>query len=245
MCAGEVLLRFQTSLARGLSTSAHARACAQNDPNELPATLPTPSPGLTVSAAIVRAIRPAALAVGLFAGARLCKVRGDPVALRTLGAAGALLGVGCVLGRFQETLRCLREHVVSSRLVACQQMVLTTRSAKEVLVPSSSLVPGDIVHLQAGFVPADCRVLASSGLCIDDSFLAPRGSRRRAVTEVAADEQTSVLEAGCMAFATASVISGTGRAVVTRTGNTTAVCSLLSRLSSFSPVDVLLLPWSL
>jgi len=46
LCAGEVLLRFQTSLARGLSTSAHARACAQNDPNELPASLPTPSPGL-------------------------------------------------------------------------------------------------------------------------------------------------------------------------------------------------------
>ena len=175
----------------------------------------------------------------------MCKARGDSVALRALGLSGALLGVGFVLGRFQATLYRLREHVVRSRLIACQHMTLTTRSAEEILVPSSSLVPGDVVHLQEGFVPADCRVLESSGLCIDDSFLAPRGSRGHAVTELAADEQTAVLDAGCMAFATAFVTSGTGRAVVTRTGEMTAVYRLLSRLCSFSPVDVLLLPWSL
>lgn len=261
MCPGEVLLRFQTSLSRGLSASAHARACAQNDRNELPASLPTLSPALVFTAAILRAIRPAALAAGLFAGTQLGKVRENPAVLRELCLSGALLSLGFVLDRFQEAFDGLREHVAESSLE--QIRVWTTRSAKNILVRSSDLVPGDIVHLQKGLVPADCRVLESLSLCIDNSFLPPRGPKAHslvrilgvlpfndfihghAVTEVADDENSSVLDAQCMAFATGFVTSGTGTAVVTRTGKSAAVCRLLSRLSSFSPLDVLLLSWSL
>jgi magnesium-transporting ATPase (P-type) len=256
------LLRFQTSLSRGLSAIAHARACAQNDRNELPASLPTLSPALVFTAAIMRAARPVALAAGLFAGTQLGKCA--KTKLGALFLTGALLGLGSFLDRFQEAFDGLREHVAASSLK--QTRVWTTRSAKKILVHSSDLVPGDIVHLEEGLVPADCRVLESLSLCIDNSFLPRRGPkvhslvpallrvlpsndcscrRGHAVTEVADDENSSVLDAQCMAFATGFVTSGTGTAVVTRTGKSAAVCRLLSRLSSFSPLDVLLLPWSL
>jgi magnesium-transporting ATPase (P-type) len=212
----------------------------------------------------MRAIRPVALAAGLLAGTHLGKVRENPAVLRAMCLSGALLGLGSFLDRFQEAFDGLREHVATSSLE--QTRVWTTRSAKKILVRSSDLVPGDIVHLQEGLVPADCRVLESLSLCIDNSFLPPRGPkvhslvpallrvlpsnacsyrRGHAVTEAADDENSSVLDAQCMAFATSFVTSGTGTAVVTRTGKSAAVCRLLSRLSSFSPLDVLLLSWSL
>lgn len=53
-----------------------------------------------------------------------------------------------------------------------EQDVVTIRNGKEFIVPSSDLVPGDIIVIEAGDkIPADCRILQLNNLKIDEAPL--------------------------------------------------------------------------
>lgn len=278
LCPGEVTVRFHTCIVNGLA-GASLPGCA--DPSDIPASLPSPRLTLLSAAAILRAVRPASLATCAVAGTQLRRVRGSPAIFGVLGFSVALLGASYVLDRFVLSVRRLREHVHFARHANGKQevMVKTTRNGKQRFLPGRSLVPGDVVHLNEGdYVAADCRVIESRGLRIDDSFFPHRGIvasaedsadelprinrmkatnpvlgldchrqvqsiRGQAVTATAEDEESSVLNARCVAFATSTVTAGTAIAVVTRTGEDTAVCLLLSRLCSFSLLEVLFSTW--
>ena len=83
--------------------------------------------------------------------------------------------VNAVLGVVQESK-------AEKAIAALQEMTPATsrvlRGGAECTVPSRSLVPGDVVLLSAGDrIPADCRVLESIGLRVEESALPASPSR--------------------------------------------------------------------
>jgi len=107
---------------------------------------------------------------------------------------------------------------------------LVIRDGKEVKVPSSLLVPGDILILQAGDrIPADARLLEALSLKVDESSLTGES--------VAVEKSTSVFppetpqpDRKNMVYTGTSVTYGRGKAVITATGMSTAFGKLAGLL---------------
>ena len=93
------------------------------------------------------------------------------------------------------------------------------RDGTEQIIDAASLVPGDIIRLEAGdFVPADARLLHSAGLKSEESALTGESvpSEKDAQEPVSADaalgDRVNMVFSGC------SITYGTATAVVTTTG---------------------------
>ena len=106
------------------------------------------------------------------------------------------------------------------------------RDGTEQIVDAASLVPGDIIRLEAGdFVPADARLLHSAGLKSEESALTGESvpSEKDAQEPVAADaalgDRVNMVFSGC------SVTYGTATAVVTATGMQTEMGKIAGLLS--------------
>lgn len=97
----------------------------------------------------------------------------------------------------------------TARLAGCQ-------GVRE--VPAASLVPGDVIAVEAGdIIPADARVLSALGLQADESTLTgearPAGKDTRPVAA-----GTGLAERSSLLYAGTAVVAGEGRAVVVATG---------------------------
>jgi Mg2+-importing ATPase len=109
------------------------------------------------------------------------------------------------------------------------------RDGHEVELPHDALVPGDVIVRAAGAaVPADCRILRSTDLFVDESTLtgesypAEKGAGDLPVDTPLA-KRTNAL------FQGSHVVSGTGRAVVVQTGANTVFGEIAERLRLRSP----------
>lgn len=99
---------------------------------------------------------------------------------------------------------------------------LVIRDGKEVKVPSSVLVPGDILLLQAGDrIPADARLLEALSLRIDESSLTGESVPVEKSTRVFPPE-TPEPDRKNIAYTGTAVAYGKGKAVITATGMKTA-----------------------
>ena len=106
------------------------------------------------------------------------------------------------------------------------------RDGTEQIIDAASLVPGDIIRLEAGdFVPADARLLHSAGLKSEESALTGESvpSEKDAQEPVSADaalgDRVNMVFSGC------SVTYGTATAVVTATGMQTEMGKIAGLLS--------------
>ncbi len=106
------------------------------------------------------------------------------------------------------------------------------RDGTEQIIDAASLVPGDIIRLEAGdFVPADARLLNSAGLKSEESALTGESvpSEKDAQEPVAADaalgDRVNMVFSGC------SITYGTATAVVTATGMQTEMGKIAGLLS--------------
>lgn len=216
--------------------------------NSLPKSLPDVAPVIVDSAHFLRSLRPLAFVMGVGAsvGTQLWRVREKSVIGVVIGlSAAAIISASSTMDRFLLHFDRLRTHVLTQRRNSDTKCVVTRQGVQK-MVSQSCLIPGDIIHLTEGRVPADCRILESCDLRIDSSFLPHRNTqegRGHLVTAVAERENSSVLEANCVALATSLVTGGSATAVVARTADDTAVCLLVARLASLSPLQVLLSPW--
>ena len=98
------------------------------------------------------------------------------------------------------------------------------RNGKNITIDSTLLVPGDIIELEAGnFVPADCRLISSYNLKIEESALTgetvpvTKDAKVRLPTNIALGDMIN------MAFSTTIVTNGHAQAIVTETGMNTKV----------------------
>ncbi len=97
-------------------------------------------------------------------------------------------------------------------------------------VPARELVPGDIVHLENGFlIPADGRVLSSQNLRVQEASLTGESETvdKKSATIIAAE--AAIGDRTNMLFMGTSVVYGRGAMIVTSTGSSTE----LGKISQF------------
>ena len=93
------------------------------------------------------------------------------------------------------------------------------RDGAEQVIDASVLVPGDVIHLEAGdFVPADARLIRTASVKSEESALTGESvpSEKDAEAEVAADAPLG--DRATMVFSGCSITYGAATAVVTATG---------------------------
>lgn len=91
-------------------------------------------------------------------------------------------------------------------------------------INAEELVPGDIIILEAGnYVPADCRLLESHNLKIEESSLTGETEAVLKNADMIAKKGVALGDMLNMAFMASIVVNGTGKAVVTDIGMNTNV----------------------
>ena len=207
----EVLLLLGTHAADGLPAPEAAARLDRYGPNALPE---------------VKGPGPVARWLSQFHHPLIYVLLGAAVVTAALGDtvdAAVILGVvlvNAIVGFIQESradaaLRALAE------LTSTQARVV--RSAVPGLLDAHGLVPGDLIHLEAGDrVPADARLTAVHDMTVDESMLTgesvPVG--KQAVT---VPYETALADRANMAYSGTLVIRGQGTGVVVGTGAQTEI----------------------
>jgi P-type Mg2+ transporter len=212
------LLSSLNSSPDGLATAEAERRLAQHGPNSLRADS---------NGRIIRL---------------LLRQFGSPIVLLLIGAAAlsvmlhdatdgaiilAIVVASGILGFWQEYNAA---HIVATLLSKVELKATVVRDGRETQVPVSAVVPGDIVCVSAGSgIPADCRLLASRDLFVNEAALTGESfpaekcdGQLPAATPLG--RRTNTLFMGTHA------VSGTARAVVSRTGHSTEFGRISARL---------------
>ena len=121
-------------------------------------------------------------------------------------------------------------NAVARLLAVIETRVTVLRDGHEVDLPQDALVPGDVVVLAAGAaVPADCRILRSTDLFVDESTLTGESfPAEKGAGDLAGD--APLAKRSNALFQGSHVVSGTGRAVVVQTGANTVFGEIAERL---------------
>jgi len=119
--------------------------------------------------------------------------------------------------------------------VAVQAKVL--REERTVALPLAAIVPGDVALLAAGdMIPGDGRVLEAKDLFLNESLLTGEPFPvEKTATEL--PDQSEVLRASNSVFMGTSVISGTAKVLVCRTGQGTSLGEIADTLAAKAPAN--------
>lgn len=129
---------------------------------------------------------------------------------------------------FNAIMGLVQEAKAEKSLEALKKMTAPTcrvkRNGKISTIKSEQIVPGDIVLLEAGnYVPADCRLISSSNLKIEESSLTGETVPVLKEANSIFKEKTALGDMVNMAFSTTIVVNGHGEAIVTDIGMNTKV----------------------
>ncbi len=136
-------------------------------------------------------------------------------------AIGIILFINASLGTFQEFKA---EESLKALKKLSAPMATVLRNGLERNIPSKNIVPGDIVVLKAGGrIPADCRLIDSSNLQIDEAILTGESVPVDKDYTLILNEKTNLAERKNLVFSSTYATYGRGKAVVTETGMNTEV----------------------
>ena len=229
--AEEVLEEQSTSAASGLTAAEAQSRLASVGPNKLDEEEKTPM------------------------WKRFFEQMGDPMVIMLLVAAAISVITGFIQGEpewadaaiilsvviLNSVLGVVQEAKSEQALEALQEMSAAQskviRDGKMVHMASSELVPGDVVLLEAGdSVPADCRVIESASMKIEEAALTGESVPvEKHVDVISLAEGTDDVPLGDrknMCYMGSTVVYGRGRAVVVGTGMNTEMGKIASALTS-------------
>lgn len=107
------------------------------------------------------------------------------------------------------------------------------RDGEEKVIDAVGLVPGDIIHLEAGdFVPADARLIRSVSLKSEESVLTGESVPSEKDADIIVDEKAPLGDRCNMVFSGCSITYGTATAVVTATGMDTEMGKIANLLDN-------------
>lgn len=208
----------------GLSAAEAGERLARDGPNELPATARRGPWGL------LRDVVLEPMFLLLVACGAIYLALGDPhEALMLLGFVLAVIAITYVQKRRSEqSLEALRD-LSSPR-------ALVVRDGRSIRVAGRELVVGDIVQLAEGDrVPADLGLVEASNLSIDESALTGESAPVTKQAEGAASDPVPASRR--QAFSGTLVTQGTGRGIVTATGQRSALGRIGASLQAISTDD--------
>ncbi len=105
------------------------------------------------------------------------------------------------------------------------------RNGEEQVIDAVDLVPGDIIHLEAGdFVPADARLLRSVSLKSEESALTGESVASEKDALASVEEKAPLGDRTNMVFSGCSITYGTATAIVTATGMNTEMGKIANLL---------------
>ena len=138
----------------------------------------------------------------------------------------SIIIIGIVV--FNALMGVIQESKAEKSIEALKQMTpqlaKTIRSGKTVEINAEELVKGDIIILDAGnFVPADCRILESHNLKIEESSLTGETQGAEKDADVLCSKNAPLGDMKNMAFMASITVNGHGKAVVTDIGMNTKV----------------------
>ena len=145
----------------------------------------------------------------------------------------------CFVVVVNAVLGVVQESKAEEALAALQEMSAAqskaVRDGKVVAVPSSELVVGDVVVLEAGdSVPADCRILESASMKIEEAALTGESVPANKVADTLDAPESGDVPLGDrknMCYMGSTVVYGRGRAVVVATGMGTEMGKIADALS--------------
>lgn len=207
LSADEALQRLESFRAEGLTSAEAEHRRKEYGLNQL-----EEKPRRTFIQMVIEQLRSFVILV-LMGAAILSAVLGEYI---DAGAIVAIVLLNTILGVVQES-RAEEALAALRRMAAPESQVL--RDGKRISVPSSHLVPGDIVFMEAGYyVPADVRLLEAVNMRIDEAPLTGESVPVQKNAALTLDPLSSLGDRKNTAFMGTVVSYGRGKGVVTSTG---------------------------
>ena len=229
--AEDVLASQKTSAEEGLSADEAASRLASVGPNKLKEEEKTP---LWI---------------------RFFEQMADPMVIMLIVAAAISAGTSIIQGEpdfadvaiilfvviMNSVLGVVQEAKSEQALEALQEMSAAQskviRGGRLLHLPSSELVPGDVILLEAGdSVPADCRVLESASMKIEEAALTgesvPVEKHANAIALAEGADDVPLGDRKNMCYMGSTVVYGRGRAVVVGTGMQTEMGKIADALTT-------------
>ena len=147
-----------------------------------------------------------------------------------LGVAIINVAIGMIQeGRAEAALEAIKS-MLSTRAHVIRSGTLTD-------IDAATLVPGDIIRIRPGDrIPADARLLEATNLQVEEAALTGESvSSVKTVDSVGAD--ANVGDRTSMLFSSTLVVAGTGKAVVTGTGQSTEIGRIQTMISQADEMD--------
>ena len=138
----------------------------------------------------------------------------------------SIIIIGIVI--FNALMGVIQEAKAEKSIEALKQMTpqitKVIRNGKTTEINAEDLVKGDIVILETGnFIPADCRIIESHNLKIEESSLTGEAEPSLKEANIICKKDIPLGDMKNMAFMASTVVNGTGKAIVTETGMETKV----------------------
>ena len=208
----------------GLTTAEAARRLQQDGPNAIGGG------GRRTRLAILAAQVASPLVLILVGASLVSLVVGDVI---NASIILAIVVMSAALGFVQEARS---EHAVAALQARLTVRATVVRDGEQREIPIHDVVRGDLVVLGAGdIVPADGRVIEANHLYVDEASLTGESSPAIKMSlEAVADPAGGDERVGLLFFGT-SVVSGTGRALITATGTRTSYGEIARRLAERAP----------
>ncbi len=147
----------------------------------------------------------------------------------------AIVTLNALLGTVQEVRA---EHSLDALKKLSSPHTRVIRGGSEFKINSEEIVPGDIIHLRAGdMVCADCRLISSEKLTVDESSLTGESDAVTKDANIVHDALTPTGDIKNMLHSSAHITGGTAEALVVRTGMDTEVGKIASMLIDSVPSE--------
>lgn len=160
-----------------------------------------------------------AAAVSVFVG----EVK-DAIVIMAIVIVNALLGI-YQEGKAEKALEALK------KMASPTAKVIRDGHAEE--IPSSNIVPGDIVILDAGdIIPADIRLIESSNLKVEEASLTGESVPVEKNANESFDTEVSLGDRHNMAYMSTIITYGRGKGVVVETGHGTEIGKIASMIQT-------------